>query len=223
MVRSLLARGRRAKALRGSSICLCFSIVEACEKSPRQTSGSGRLYPAPRTLSGIGSPLTAAVVAVGPPALAQDLKIGLAAEPSAMDPHFHNLTPNNAMLSHIFERLVETDPANRLVPGLAESCKPVNDTIWEFRLRKRVKWHDGSPFTAEDVIFTFQRAADVPNSPSSFAAATKGKTLHKVDEYTLQITTPAPYPLMPNDPETPFIKAKDGRLSRIRSKTGVCA
>jgi peptide/nickel transport system substrate-binding protein len=67
--------------------------------------------------------LVVAVVAVAPSALAQELKIGLAAEPSAMDPHFHNLTPNNAMLSHIFERLVETDPQNRLVPGLAESWK----------------------------------------------------------------------------------------------------
>ena len=54
--------------------------------------------------------LVAAVVAAGPSLLAQELKIGLAAEPSAMDPHFHNLTPNNAMLSHIFERLVETNP-----------------------------------------------------------------------------------------------------------------
>jgi peptide/nickel transport system substrate-binding protein len=99
--------------------------------------------------------LVAAVVTVGPAALAQELKIGLAAEPSAMDPRFHNLTPNNAMLSHIFERLVETNPQTRLVPGLAESWKTLSDTTWEFRFRKGVKWHDGSPFTAADVIFTF--------------------------------------------------------------------
>jgi peptide/nickel transport system substrate-binding protein len=78
--------------------------------------------------------LLAGVVALAPPVMAQELRIGLAAEPSAMDPHFHNLTPNNAMLSHIFERLVETDPQNKLVPGLAESWKAVNDTTWEFRL-----------------------------------------------------------------------------------------
>ena len=159
--------------------------------------------------------LIAAVVAMGPPVPAQELKIGLAAEPSAMDPHFHNLTPNNAMLSHIFERLVETDPANKLVPGLAESWKAVNDTTWEFRLRTGVKWHDGSPFTAEDVIFTFERAPNVPNSPSSFAAATKGKALKKVDEYTLQITTAAPYPLMPNDLSNLLIVSeKHGRGAR---------
>jgi peptide/nickel transport system substrate-binding protein len=152
--------------------------------------------------------LAAALVALASPVMAQELKVGLAAEPSAMDPHFHNLTPNNAMLSHIFERLVETDPQNRLIPGLAESWKTVNDTTWEFKLRNGVKWHDGSPFTAEDVIFTFKRAPDVPNSPSSFAAATRGKSLKKIDDHTLQITTPAPYPLMPNDLSNLLIVSK---------------
>jgi peptide/nickel transport system substrate-binding protein len=152
--------------------------------------------------------LVAAAVAVASPVLAQELKIGLAAEPSAMDPHFHNLSPNNAMLSHIFERLVETDPQNKLVPGLAESWKTINDTTWEFRLRKGVNWHDGTPFTAEDAIFTVERAPNVPNSPSSFAAATKGKTVKKVDDHTLHISTAAPYPLMPNDLSNLLIVSK---------------
>jgi peptide/nickel transport system substrate-binding protein len=143
--------------------------------------------------------LVAAALLAATPVAAQELKIGLAAEPSAMDPHFHNLTPNNGVLSHIFERLVETDPANKLVPGLAESWKVLDGNVWEFKLRAGVKWHDGSPFTADDVIFTFERAPNVPNSPSSFASSTKGKTLKKIDDLTLQIATPGPYPLMPND------------------------
>lgn len=133
------------------------------------------------------------------PATAQELKIGLASEPSAMDPHFHNLTPNNSLLSHVFERLVETDPSNKLIPGLAESWKILDGNIWEFKLRAGVKWHDGSAFTADDVIFTFERAPNVPNSPSSFATSTKGKTLKKIDDLTLQISTPGPYPLLAND------------------------
>ena len=133
------------------------------------------------------------------PALAEDLKIGLSAEPSAMDPHFHNLTPNNALLSHIFERLVETDAASKLIPGLAESCKVLDGNIWEFKLRSGVKWHDGSPFTADDVVFTFERAPNVPNSPSSFASSIKGKTLKKIDDLTIQISTPAPAPLLPTE------------------------
>ena len=58
---------------------------------------------------------------------AQDLKIGLASEPSSIDPHYHNLTPNNGTLSHVFERLVETAPNNKLVPGLAMSWKALDD------------------------------------------------------------------------------------------------
>ena len=132
------------------------------------------------------------------PVLAQELKIGLANQPTAVDPHFHNLTPNNGTLSHIFERLVETSPDGKLVPGLAASWSLVNDTTWEFKLRPNVTWHDGKPFTADDVVFTFERAPNVPNSPSSFAGAIKGKTLKKIDDLTIQISTPAPFPLMAN-------------------------
>lgn len=131
-------------------------------------------------------------------AKAQELKIGLMAQPSAMDPHFHNLTPNNSMLSHIFERLVETAPDGQLKPGLAESWKTISETTWEFKLRPNVKWHNGQPFTADDVVFTFERAPNVPNSPSSFATAVKGKTIKKIDDLTVHISTDGPFPLMAN-------------------------
>jgi len=72
------------------------------------------------------------------PLTAQELKIGVMAQPSAMDPHFHNLTPNNSMLSHIFERLVETAADGKLKPGLATSWKTIDDTTWEFKLRPDV-------------------------------------------------------------------------------------
>ncbi|MGE3064604.1 MAG: ABC transporter substrate-binding protein [Hyphomicrobiaceae bacterium] len=131
--------------------------------------------------------------------MAEELRIGLAAEPSSMDPHFHQLSPNIALHSHVYERLVDVDERQKFRPGLAESWKLVNETTWEFKLRKGVKWHDGSPFTADDVIFTIERAPNVPNSPSSFANVTKGKTVKKIDDLTVQISTAGPYPLMPND------------------------
>jgi len=150
------------------------------------------------------------LVAVLPasPLAAQELKVGLAAEPSAMDPHFHNLTPNNSLLSHIFERLIEMDEKQRLIPGLAESWKIVDGTIWEFKLRAGVKWHDGSPFTADDVVFTINRAGNVPNSPSSFGSAVKGKTATKVDDLTVRISTPTVYPTMGNDLATIMVVSK---------------
>jgi peptide/nickel transport system substrate-binding protein len=63
-------------------------------------------------------------------------------------------------------------------------------------LRPGVTWHDGRAFTADDVTFTFERAASVPNSPSSFASAIKGKTVRKIDELTVEFETAAPDPLM---------------------------
>jgi peptide/nickel transport system substrate-binding protein len=139
---------------------------------------------------------------------AQELRLGVAAEPTSMDPHFHNLTPNNSMLSHIFEYLVDQDERQRLQPGLAESWKAVDDTTWEFKLRRNVRFHDGTPFTADDVLFSFERAPNVEGSPSSFGIYAKGKTLTKIDDHTVRIKTAAPYPLMPNDVSQIFIVSK---------------
>src|SRR3954467_7081868 len=81
---------------------------------------------------------------------AQELKIGLAAEPSAMDPHFHNLTPNHSATKHIFDRLLDQDENQRIQPMLATSWKNVDDTTWEFKLRPGVKFTDGGDLTAND-------------------------------------------------------------------------
>ena len=158
--------------------------------------------------------LTAAVVAaslsivVPISVAAQDLRMALSAEPSAMDPHFHNLTPNNALTSHVYDRLVHFDAKQKLIPGLAASWKTIDDRTWEFKLRTGVKFHDGSPFTADDVIFSMERAPNVENSPGSFALYVRGKTFTKVDDHTVRVTTKEPYPLMPNDMATIAIISK---------------
>ncbi len=145
-------------------------------------------------------------------AVAQDegpeLTIGLASEPTAVDPHFHNLISNNSLAKHLFDPLILTDERQRHRPGLAVSWQPIDDTTWELKLREGVTFHDGTPFTADDVVFTFERAPEVPNSPSSFATYIKGKTAVKVDDYTVHIKTDAPYPLMPNDLTTFTIVSK---------------
>ncbi len=139
---------------------------------------------------------------------AQELRVGLALEPTSIDPHYHNLTPNNALAREIFDRLVMPDENQQLKPGLAVSWRPVKKTIWEFKLRKGVKFHDGTPFTADDVVFTFERAPNVAQSPSSFGTYLKGKKIEKVDDYTVRIITEKPYPLMPNDMSTFSIISK---------------
>jgi len=131
------------------------------------------------------------------PVMAQELTIGVSAEPSALDPHYHNLGPNNAMRRHVFESLILQDEQQRLQPGLATSWKPLDDTTWEFKLREGVKFHDGSPFTAKDVVYTVCRIPTVENSPSSFTVYTKAIADMQIkDPLTLIIKTDTPYPLL---------------------------
>ncbi len=158
-----------------------------------------------------GRVLLAAVAALvlSTAAWAEELRIGIYSEPSSMDPHFHNLGPNNAFMTHVFGRLIEMDHQQKLVPGLAVSWKPVGDTAWEFKLRKGVKFSDGKAFNADDVIFSFNRAADYVGGNSSFRTYLKGKTFKKVDDYTIRVETKAPYPLMPVDlAQPPIVSSK---------------
>jgi peptide/nickel transport system substrate-binding protein len=142
----------------------------------------------------------ALMVAAVLPAAAQVLKIGLKSEPSSLDPQYQNLLSNNQIALHIFDALVARDDKQRPIPGLATAWKAIGDTVWEFTLRPAVKFQDGSPFTAEDVVFTFDRAAKVPNSPSPFTWITRQMTqLEIVDPLTLRIHTAAAVPTLPFD------------------------
>lgn len=134
------------------------------------------------------------------PASAADLTIGLATDVTSLDPHFHNVTPNNSLGFHIYGYLVERDEKSHLVPGLATSWKAVDPTTWEFKLRKGVKFQDGSDFTAADVVASIERVPTVPRSPSSFTAYTKQiKQTEVVDPWTIRFHTATPYPLMASD------------------------
>lgn len=143
------------------------------------------------------------------PATAQELVIALSTPITTLDPHFHNLSPNNAMARHVFETLVRTDEAQRKHPGLAESWKALSDTEWEIRLRRGVKWHDGSDFTADDVIATFERVPKVPNSPASFAVFVRPiSKIEALDSHTLRLETATPHPLLPSDLSSVLILPK---------------
>ena len=153
--------------------------------------------------------LTSALALTLPAAGAADLKIAVAADITSMDPHFFNLFPNNNMAEHIFDKLVQMDPDSKMIPGIATSWKAIDATTWEFKLRKGVKFHDGSELTAEDVAFSIDRVAQIPNSPGPFVAYTKaivGKEI--VDPYTIRFKTAFPHPLVPNDLSTIYIVSK---------------
>lgn len=134
------------------------------------------------------------------PASAQSLNMAVGAPVTSIDQHFHQLSPNNAVVGMIFDRLINTDGQSRMIPGLAESWTAVAPDVWEFKLRQGVRFHNGNEFTAEDVAFTFQRVPNVPNSPSSFAAFVRPiRQVDVVDSHTLRIATHGPYPLLPQD------------------------
>jgi peptide/nickel transport system substrate-binding protein len=133
-------------------------------------------------------------------AQAQNLTMAVGAPVTSLDPHFHQLSPNNAVAQMVFSRLVGTDAQSRRVPDLAESWTAVTPTTWEFRLRRGVRFHNGSEFTAEDVAFTIARVPNVPNSPSSFAGFVRPITrVEIVDSHTIRFHTATPYPLLPLD------------------------
>jgi peptide/nickel transport system substrate-binding protein len=143
-----------------------------------------------------------AITAVAQPgnAVGQTLNMGVGSPVTSLDPHYHQLSPNNAVSDMIFDKLVETDAAARNIPGLATSWRAVSPTTWEFKLREGVRFHNGNAFTAEDVAFTIQRLPNVPNSPSSFAAYARPIVrMEIVDPLTIRFHTAQPYPLMPLD------------------------
>jgi peptide/nickel transport system substrate-binding protein len=140
---------------------------------------------------------------------AQQIAIGLGGDVTSMDPHYHNLTPNNNVADHIFGTLIHKDEKQRLKPGLAESWRPIDDLTWEFKLRKGAKFHDGSDVTAEDVAFSIDRTGKVPNSPGPFTIYTKQVTeAIVVDPLTIRFKSAAPYPNMAIDISTVHIVSK---------------
>lgn len=152
------------------------------------------------TIRRLAGAVAATMMTLALPAAAQELTIGLGAAVTSIDPHFHALSPNNQIGRHIFDRLTHSDARQRLVPGLATEWKAIDETTWEFKLRKGVKFHDGSEFTAEDVVATLKRVPWVPNSPSSFRIYTQGvKSWEIVDPYTIRLKTEKVYPLLPLD------------------------
>lgn len=142
-------------------------------------------------------------------AAAADLKIGLAADISSLDPHYVNIAPNIALSSHVFDAMVHVDASGKLIPGLAVSWKAVDATTWEFKLRPGVKFHDGSPLTAEDVIFSLDRPATLTGSPGPFTSYTRQIVAKQaVDPLTLRLKTAASYGPLPLDMSTIFIVSK---------------
>lgn len=143
------------------------------------------------------------------PLMAATLTIGRANEPQSIDPLFSRTGNNQMTAIHIYDRLVLTDQNVRVQPGLAERWENIDPTTWRIQLRKGVKWHDGRDFTAEDVLFSMERAPNVPNSPASFAGSVGSiESMTIIDPHTIEMTSKKPDPLFINNIGTVYILPK---------------
>jgi peptide/nickel transport system substrate-binding protein len=128
---------------------------------------------------------------------AAELTIGRATEQNSLDPQFSDLGNDVATAENMFESMIEFDSRLRIHPSLAVSWKLLDPLTWEIRLREGVTFHDGTPFTGDDVAFSLKRARDVPNSPGPLASFVRSvKQTEVVDPHTLHIHTDQPTPLL---------------------------
>jgi len=142
-------------------------------------------------------------------AAAKQLAIGFGADVTSIDPHYANIAPNNAAAWHVFEALTHVDADTRLIPGLATAWRALDDTTWEFVLRKGVRFHDGSPFDARDVEFSIRRAEALAEKGGQFGAFVRAiRAIEIVDPYTIRFKTATPHAVLPQDLDSIFIVSR---------------
>jgi ABC-type transport system substrate-binding protein len=147
-----------------------------------------------------------AVLAVlAAPASAQTFRWTSQGDALTMDPHAQNEGPTIALTGQIYESLVSRDPALNLVPELATEWEPVEGG-WRFKLREGVKFHDGADFTAEDVVFSFERANAATSDWKEQVASIS--EVQVVNDHEVILVTDGPNPILPNQLTSVFIMDK---------------
>jgi len=126
-------------------------------------------------------------------AQAQTLRWASQGDLQTMDPVSRNESLTNAMNGQVYEALLNRDKTLKLEPVLATEWQQLGPTSWRFKLRPNVKFHDGSPFTADDVLFSVQRARESGSDVAVYANALG--TPKKVDALTVDFTLPAVNPI----------------------------
>ena len=136
--------------------------------------------------------LLAACLVLAAAAPAKTLRWSSQGDYLSADPHAQNEGLNNGINDAIFERLTARGKDLQLIPSLALSWEARAPTVWRFHLRRGVTFHDGTPFTADDVVFSIERAR-LPSSNFKVFATPIGKA-RRVDEFTVEVETPVPTP-----------------------------
>ena len=139
-------------------------------------------------------------------AQAVTLRVANQGDVQSMDPHSLNESLQLSFTGNVYDALVERDKRMGLAPALATKWTQQSPTVWRFDLRQGVSFHDGTPFTADDVVFTFKRAA---GEGSDLKGTTNPiKAVRKVGDFAIEIETNAPYPILPDTLTTLGIMSK---------------
>ncbi|MEW6703527.1 MAG: ABC transporter substrate-binding protein [Pseudomonadota bacterium] len=129
-------------------------------------------------------------------AQAVTLRVANVGDVQSMDPHSLNESLQLSFTGSVYEPLVGRDKKMNLTPALATKWTQKTPTVWRFDLRKGVKFHDGTPFTADDVLFTFKRAAGDGSDMKGYTASVKD--VRKIDDHTVEVETLTPNPILPD-------------------------
>ncbi len=141
--------------------------------------------------------LVAATIAGGfgtAAALAATFRFADQGDALSMDPQALNESLQLSIMGSVYEPLVGRGKKLELVPILATSWKQTSPTVWRFVLRKDVKFHDGTPFTADDVIFSYERAKAESSDMKTYVAPIK--EIKKIDDLTIDVVTSDPFPIL---------------------------
>ncbi|MFM9914442.1 MAG: ABC transporter substrate-binding protein [Rhizobacter sp.] len=155
----------------------------------------------------------AAVVAaalVAACAQAVTLRVANQGDAQSMDPHALNEALQLSLLGNVYEPLVGRDQQLALTPALATRWAQTAPTVWRFDLRRGVRFHDGTPLTADDVVFSFRRAAGEGSDMKSYTASIKAvrEVLGAGGDQAVEFETAAPFPILPDVISNVFIMSR---------------
>lgn len=128
-------------------------------------------------------------------ASAVTLRVGNQGDAQSLDPHSLNESLQLTVVGNVYEPLVTRDRNYKLAPSLATDWKQTSPTVWRFNLRKGVEFHDGTPFTADDVIFSYERAKGDGSDMKSYVGQIK--EIKKIDAHTIDFVLNNPFPILP--------------------------
>jgi len=148
-----------------------------------------------QTLSAVAALAAALAIAAPLPAMAQSrIAIGMQQEPTSLDPTADATAAINTMLTqNVYEGLTSVDQSGAVIPQLAESWTISDDSLtYVFNLVQGATFHDGAPFTAADVVFSFERARAEGNTNPRGATFASIDTITALDDHTVEIVMKNP-------------------------------